>query len=115
MVQINETDALNEAITLLENRQAEELFVLKQQFNSTYDSLKPLNLIKSAFTEITSSPDIKNNLVNSAIGLTTGYLTKKVLLGFTPNPIRRILGSLLQFVVANVVSKKSDSYISKEY
>jgi hypothetical protein len=114
MKQLNETDALNETIALLRYKQAQELMILQEQFQLTYDSLKPVNIIKNAFSEITHSPDIKGNILNNVIGLTTGYLSKRILLGSTHNPIKRILGSVLQFVVANVVTKKSDSFTSKD-
>ncbi|WP_035671970.1 hypothetical protein [Flavobacterium sp. 83] len=109
MKKSNETDKLNEAIVLLENKQAIELISLKQQFELTYESLKPLNIIKSVFSEITTSSEIKGNLISNAIGMSTGYLTKKVLLGSSHNPIKRLLGTLLQFVVTNVVTKHSDN------
>lgn len=107
----NETDTLNETIILLQNKQAEELKLLKEQFHLTYETLKPINLIKSSFHEVTSSPspDIKNNLLNNVIGLTTGYLSKKIIVGASNNPIKKILGALLQFTIANVVSKHSDA------
>ena len=105
----NETDALNETIVLLQDKQTQELKLLKEQFHLTYESLKPINLIKNAFHEVTSSPDLKNKLLNNVIGLTTGYLSKKVLIGTSNNPIKKILGTLLQFSVANVVSKHSDN------
>jgi hypothetical protein len=109
MKKINQSDVLNETIILLENKQAEELFFLKHQFQLTYQSLKPLNILKSAFSEMTTSPDLKGNLISNAIGMSTGYLTKKVLLGLTHNPIKRILGTLLQFVITNVVTRHSDT------
>jgi hypothetical protein len=40
--------------------------------------------------------------------MTTGYITKKVLLGSTHNPIKRILGTVLQFVITNIVTKQSE-------
>lgn len=109
MKKINETDLLDEAIIYLENRQALELYALKEQFELTYESLKPLNLIKSAFTEMTTSPNIKGNLINNAIGMATGYFTKKVLVGSTHNPIKKILGTLLQFVITTITTKHSDT------
>ena len=109
MKKINETDALNQAIVILENKQSEDLELLKQQFQLTYESLKPLNLIKNAFSEMTTATDLKGNLLSNAIGMATGFLTKKVLLGSTHNPIKKILGTLLQFVITNVVSKHSDA------
>ena len=74
----NESVALNEMIDLLQSKQAGELALLKEQFYCTYESLKPINLIKNTIHELTESPDIKTNLLNSAIGLTTGFLSKKI-------------------------------------
>ena len=105
----NATEALNESITLLENKRTEELKLLKEQLHLVHDNLKPINLLKSTFHEITSSPDIKNNIVSNAIGITTGYLTKKVLFGAARNPVTKLVGTLLQFAVTNVVSKHSDA------
>ncbi len=113
MKQYNATDTLNETIALLEYKKAKELIVLKEQFQLTYESLKPINLIKNTFSEMTNSSDIKGNLLNNVIGLSTGYLSRKVLLGSSHNPIKRILGSIFQFVVTNVVTKNSDSFKSK--
>lgn len=106
MKNTNQADALKDAIALLESNQAEELQLLRQQFHITYDSLKPMNLIKKGFQDITSLPDIKNGLLNNAIGLATGYLSKKVLIGATRNPIKRILGTVLEFAVAGLVTKQ---------
>lgn len=103
------TDTLKESIALTQYKQAQELKLLKEQFYFTLESLKPVNLIKSAFHKVTSSPDIKGNLVNDAIGLTTGYLSKKVLVGTTRNPIKKLFGVLLQFAIAQVVAKHSDT------
>lgn len=104
---INKTDALNEAIVILEKKQALELRELTEQFKITYESLKPVNLIKNTLSEVTKAPDIKNNFINNAIGLATGFLSSRFLLGSSRNPIKRTLGTILQYAVANVVSKHS--------
>jgi hypothetical protein len=102
-----ETVALSDSISLLQIKQALELKLLKEQFYVTYESLKPINLVKNTLSEVTSSSSVKNNIINNIIGLTTGYLTKKVLVGSSHNPIKRMLGMLLQFAIANVVSRHS--------
>lgn len=107
MKKLNETDLLSQTILSLKIKQADEFYSLKDHFQTTYENLKPLNLIKNAFSEITGSPDIKNNILNNVIGLSTGYLSRKLILGGTHNPIKRVLGYLLQFVVTNVVAKRS--------
>lgn len=94
----NQTDQLNETIAYLEFKQSSEFIVLKKQFELTYDSLKPINVIKSVFSEIVSAPDIRANLLNNAIGLASGYFFRKLLFGSTHNPIKKIGGALLQFM-----------------
>lgn len=108
MEKINESAVLKEAILLLKQKQALELTELKNQYHVTYESLLPVNIMKRAFGQMTSAPEFKGNLISNVIGLTTGYLTKKVLIGSTHNPIKRILGSVLQFVITNVVTKHTD-------
>ncbi len=105
----NETDALNEAIMALHEKRVKELGLLKEQLHTTYESLKPINIIKSTFNEVTQSTELKNNLFDNAIGLATGFVSKKIWVGGSHNPIRRLFGTLIQFAIANVVSKNSDS------
>ena len=113
MKKINQTDILKETILLMKMKQADELVQLKDQYHYTLESLKPLNLIKKAFGVVATSPEIKGNILSNILGMTTGYLTKKVLLGGTHNPIKRILGTLLQLVITNVVTKRSDKSIEE--
>ena len=44
---------LNIAILQLESKQAEEEKLLKEQFQHTYESIKPINIIKNIFKETT--------------------------------------------------------------
>ncbi|NDP28750.1 MAG: hypothetical protein GZ087_15215 [Flavobacterium sp.] len=104
----NETDALNHLIFAQEVKRANDLEQLKNQFHVVYESVKPINLVKNLFHEVTASPEIKNNLVGNAIGLGTGFLTKSILLGTSHNPIKKVLGIVFEFAVANIVSKHSD-------
>ncbi len=105
----NKTDALNELIVLLKKKQAIELQSLKEQFHATYESLKPVNLIKKTFHDVTSSAEIREELITNAIGLASGYLTKKVIMGTSENPFRKILGLFLQFAIATFVTKHADT------
>jgi hypothetical protein len=104
----NATQTLRQTILLLEQKQAEELQSLHQHYLVVYESVKPLNLMKSALKKMTSSPDLRHNILNTVIGLSTGYISKKLLLGSTHNPIKRIAGTVLQFVITNLVAKRID-------
>jgi hypothetical protein len=108
----SETEALKEAIILMQNKQENDLALLKEQFHLSAEKLKPANLIKGAISNV-SPGDIKNSLINNALGLTTGYLSRKVLLGATHHPVKKILGTLVQFAVAGLVAKNSDTIRSK--
>ena len=109
MKKTNETDSLNELLALYEQKHHYELKALKEQFDVAYESLKPINFIKNLFHEVSTSPEIKNDLVANVIGLGTGFISKKLLVDKTDSPIKKVLGTVFQFAVANLVSKHSDT------
>lgn len=82
--------------------------ILKDHFHQTYESLKPINLIKDTLKEAISSPDIKANMVNAAIGLTTGFIGKKVFVGKSDNQLKKLTGAILEMVIASKVTKNAD-------
>ena len=101
----NETNALNELILAEELKYDYDLAQLKDQFHVAYESIKPINLVKNLFHQVTASPEIKNDLVSNVIGLGTGFISKKLLLGSPHNPVKKVLGTLFEFAVATMVSK----------
>jgi hypothetical protein len=105
----SELQVLTESIEQLKIKRSHELILLRDQFHLTYESIKPINLIKHTFKEVSSSTEIKDGVLNNVVGLTTGYLTKAVLIGSSASPIKKILGTLLQFTVATLVAQNSDS------
>lgn len=108
----SETDVLNEMIILLHNKQVQDLQALKQQTAQIYENMQPINILKNTFQEVGVVPDLKNNILNTIIGLTTGYISKKIIIGNSHNPIKRILGTILEFTIANVVAKNSTKIIT---
>lgn len=108
MSNISNSTQLKQSIALLEAKQAAHYKELKLQFNETFESLKPINLIKKTIKDLTKAPDFKEDLINSSIGLGVGYLTKKIAFGTTHNPIKQIIGTLMQIGVTSLVSKNGD-------
>lgn len=104
---------LNASILLLETRRELEFISLKEQYKATYESLKPLNLIKNTFKDLTSAPDFKEDLINASISLASGYFSKKIAIGTTNNPFKQLVGSLLQMGVTAVVAKNADGIRTK--
>lgn len=109
MAKITTSAELREAIRLLEIDREKKLELLKGEVNAVAQSLKPGNIIKGAIQNALDSPNLKDTLINGAIGLITGYLSKKVVLGGGDNnPIKNILGNLIQLGVTTLVSKNVD-------
>jgi hypothetical protein len=109
MDKINSWDDLNKAISILESKQAEASLVLKNQFKSTYESLRPVNLLKSSLKELVTAPDFKEDLWNASISLAAGYVSKKIAIGSSSNYTKQILGSVLQMGVTSAVSHHANN------
>lgn len=109
MQHITSSAALKNAIQLLEVEQAIKEQLLRDQFHLTYESLKPVNLLKNAFKNITSSPDLLDNILGTVTGLATGYLTKKIVVSGSGNVFRKLIGSVLQFGVTKLVAQHPDA------
>jgi len=99
---------LNQAILELENRQAIERDLMKTQFLVAVESIKPVNLIKSVLLEATESEDIQNNILNSTLGISAGYLSKFLFQGMSNSPLKKILGTALMFGIKNLVAKNPE-------
>lgn len=102
------SDSLKESILVLERKQELELASIKEQLYVTYESVKPVNIIKNSLKEIISSPGLKGSILNNIVGLASGYFSRKLLLGNSHNPIKKVLGAFLQFAVTNVVTNHSE-------
>jgi hypothetical protein len=109
MEKISTAADLKAFILVLEVKQEEERLLMKKEFHQAYESMKPINLIKSTFKEVAQSQDIKNNLVNTGVGLAAGYVSKALFEGATHSPLRKLLGTALMFGITNVITKNPET------
>jgi len=110
MENITSVIELKNAIQRLKVEQAIDEQLLKEQFYITFESLKPINLLRSTIYDITTTPHLTDGILGTATGLLTGYLSRKIVtIGASGNLIRRLLGVVLQLGVTNVVSQNPDS------
>jgi hypothetical protein len=105
MEKLNARDNLKASIMALEQRRDAQRQMLKEQVHTTFDTLRPINLIKSTLKDVAMSRSLKGNVVNTSVGLTVGYVAKILFQGFSRNPVRRIIASALMFGVTNIVAK----------
>jgi len=109
MENITTSIELKNAIQRLKVEQTIEEQLLKEQFYFTYESLKPINLLRSTIYDITTSPHLMDSILGTATGLATGYLSRKIMMiGASGNLFRKLLGSVMQLGVTNVVSQNPD-------
>lgn len=99
---------LKELIRTKEVEQQLEEKIVREQFQRTYESLKPLNLIKTTLRKIVSSPDLKGDLGSTAMGLVSGFIAKKAITFGSSNPLVKIGATIAQMIVAGKVTQNAD-------
>lgn len=109
MQKITNVQELKNAIELLEVEQSVNGQHLKDQFLITLDSLRPVKLIENALKDIVSSPYLMNNLLDTTIGMATGYLSKKIVVGTSDNVFRKLFGSFLERGVTNFIARNPEA------
>jgi hypothetical protein len=101
-------DKLNLKISELENKQKETLYLLKEDLNDIVQKLSPIEIIKNVFENDPENERLGQTLIHNVIGITTGFISKKLMIGSTKNPMKRMLGSMIEFTIAKFVSNHSD-------
>lgn len=105
MENINSVEDIKNAIQLLEEEQTVKGEQVKEQLYLTFESLKPINLLKSTIKDISSSPYLIDNILGTATGLASGYLSKRIIVGASGNILRKLFGVVLQLGVTNMVAR----------
>ncbi|MDP2888607.1 MAG: hypothetical protein Q8P34_06510 [Bacteroidota bacterium] len=105
MENITSSAGLKNAIQRLKFQQVENGQRLEEDFYNVVDSLKPANIFRNAVGNISANPGLIDNILGGALGLVTGYLSKKIAIGGSGNIIKKLLGTILQFGVTSVVAQ----------
>jgi len=105
MENITSATELKIAIQILETEQEIKSQLIKEQIILAHDSIKPINLLKSTVNDFVTSPNLIDNILGGAVGLASGYLSKKMVIGASGNLFRKLLGVVMQFGVTNVVAQ----------
>ena len=109
MQRITSVAELKNAIVTLESERDIKGSLLKEQVLIAYDRLRPVNLIKDAMKELFSTSIIDDDIIGKAASMAGGYLIKKLFVGKSKNSIRKLLGSILQFGISNLIVRNSDT------
>ena len=82
---------------------------MKEHFFLAVDSLKPINLIKSTFRDVSLSKDLKGNILSTSVGLAAGLLVKIAIGSLTRNPARKLIGTVLMYGITKVAATHPDT------
>lgn len=99
MGRITNTDELRARIQKLREEKSTQEDLILQDVSRAYDMLKPAKIFRTLFKEISSTPDILENVFSNIASIFGGYVSRKVLVRKSNNVFKRILGTLTQFGV----------------
>lgn len=106
---INNSRELEAAIIELEKRKVIQESLLKEQFHSVKESLKPINIIKNTFRKITHTPEIRNGVFKTVAGVGIGLLTKNMFLGKAIPLVKSLFGNAVETSVEKTVKTGADT------
>jgi len=98
---------LKERIAFLTDRQSQQIVLLKEQAHITFVSLKPVNFLQDTIIDFASQSDLKENIFDGIAGVITSFLSKKLIVGTTNSPVKKLVGTLLQVGITALVTKNS--------
>jgi hypothetical protein len=102
-------ESLKETIMMLEIKQTEEGRQLRDQLITTYNNINPFSFIKNAIGDISISSELKNSIIDSVVGIATGFISKKILIGSSSSKVIKLAGVLLQYGLTSIVTKNFES------
>jgi len=106
-MKINNSSDLDAAILSLELQNESQKNTVINQFHATYESLKPINLLKSSLNNVVHSSEAVENIINATVSLGAGVFSKNLLIGKSTSILKKLLGSLVEFGVAELISRNS--------
>ena len=114
MKTISQNELLDAQIKLLKIKQSDDFEMLKNQFDTTLESLKPINIVKATIADFKQSKEVKNSLFESALGIASGFLTRKLLVNKSSGIVKKITASIIQYMVTQFVTKKAEKINEEE-
>jgi hypothetical protein len=105
MKKLNQNELLDQKIAQLTIQHKRELEELKEQFHLVQSSLTSTNIVQEGINGFYQTVTNKENLVSTIVSIVGGYVSKKVIVGSSENPIKKVVGNVLQFLVTGYLSK----------
>lgn len=112
MKKYNNSLDLAEAIAELELKASLQKKDIQESFNVLSENLKPVNLIKNGVRSVFDGGN-KEDLLKAIVGLGSGILSRKLILGNAKGFIGKNIGRAVQWGIAGLVSKNAEKIKDK--
>jgi hypothetical protein len=99
---------LHARINELQIKAMEERLALKQEITEIITNINPIKLITHGLKKIITSEEMKEGLFSLTMGMSAGYVAKKIVIGNSENAIQHIAGNVVGMVVSKNVAMHSD-------
>ena len=108
MNNITNSSELQARIIELKLQGKEEGLALKEELSIIADNIHPIQLLTHGFKALIKSPEVKTELLSLSIGMSAGYIAKKLVIGKSKNTLQNIAGNILGMVISKNVTLNSD-------
>ncbi len=109
---VTNAEELAEAIAELELKAAVQKKHIQEIFADLSENMKPVNLIRNSASAVFSDIHTED-VLNALIGVGTGILSRRLILGRTRGLIGKTLGRAVQWGMAALVSKNAEKIKEK--
>ncbi|MBL7730702.1 MAG: hypothetical protein JNM88_05950 [Chitinophagaceae bacterium] len=98
--------SLEKRLAELYELEKEQIAELKQSFGRLTESISPSSLLKNSIKDIVTSPGLRSNLVDAAVGIGAGVIGKKLFVGKSNNLFKKIGGTAIEFFLSHFVRNR---------
>ncbi len=116
MSKISNEAELKAMIRELELKTTLQENALKENARTTAKSFEPANLLKIGLQHIKTvavNRDVRSTVLNTFVGLASGYVTRRIVVGKNGNIFKRTLGTAVQAAITKMVFKKLPGWQEK--
>lgn len=111
MNDIIDIDQLQARIQELERDQDTQWKQLKDNVKQQYENIKPINLIKNAFSSLTDSIDNESDILKEGAALASGLIANAIMSGSKNKPMKRWVTLALFSAATYLITKYQDEII----
>ncbi|HSF88502.1 MAG TPA: hypothetical protein VLA46_03740 [Saprospiraceae bacterium] len=112
MTEITTIDQLQARVQELERDQDIQWKQLKDNVKQQYENIKPINLIKNAFSGLTDSIDNESDILKEGAALASGLIANAIMSGSKNKPMKRWVTLALFSAATYLITRYQDEIIA---